>query len=213
MLSWLNNVDSFTLAHARSYEFAFSVISGIDNNKLMTVLSMNEQSRLIHHSTIIEKIIDSKLKYIELANKDNNLYLAIKELILRLKKGGEHGLFDGKDNKAGDTAINGLEIFRKIWDQLSSHQQETACENKEFSALLTNKINNIMWGDDCVEELAKAFESILSYDGHRFIEIKLEKEQNIKFAKIYFDDFTNYKTNLNTGALPVFSMSSTGKII
>jgi hypothetical protein len=29
MLSWLNNVDSFTLAHARSYEFAFSVISGI----------------------------------------------------------------------------------------------------------------------------------------------------------------------------------------
>ncbi len=30
MLSWLNNVDSFTLAHARSYEFAFSVISGIE---------------------------------------------------------------------------------------------------------------------------------------------------------------------------------------
>jgi ankyrin repeat protein len=34
MLSWLNNVDSFTLAHARSYEFAFSVISGIDNQEI-----------------------------------------------------------------------------------------------------------------------------------------------------------------------------------
>jgi hypothetical protein len=101
MLSWLNNVDSFTLAHARSYEFAFSVISGIEDlspekcttvctllkTHLMKIIKDADTLRYVINDLAFEKgailcisLKGELYKLIKTAEDFKNFFLSVKPL-------------------------------------------------------------------------------------------------------------------------------------
>ena len=166
------------------------------DGKKPKLLSENEKQRIIHHSPSTEEIVSSKEDYVKTASENPSLYTEILELIKGLRAGGEHGLRGGTAGAAGKDAEIAIKKFNKYWDFLSEAQKEEARKIEGFKKEIEDTICNPLWGGQCVEEQAKALDSLVLKNREALTNIALDTGQSSKLLQTYSTTFEKAKKEL-----------------
>lgn len=159
-----------------------------------TPLSVPERERLIEHSELTARLLDLRHQHKMEIQNTSNLYTEILKLAKRLKKGGEHGLHGGAENKAGVDAISGIIEFQNYWNHLGIKVQNTVLSFSQDCKFVMQRI--FKREDYCVETLSDDLLNVAEKHKEILTTVGPSSQQKNTLLKEIINEFNDHKNVL-----------------